>query len=388
MTSATTTTTKAKSPDDALEVLQEPEENAIPRGAIYHLYGDARRGGEYNGHIMFCLIYSGLTLAGVTDPLVYAWGMVCMALAFLLDERTLKRKVALRNIPAQFFLYAQVVLNAAWNSLPHYAAAFAIYVCIYPLREQWNVSVSSFVMMYGFYMVLRLLYLIYYNYALTLGAERLHPKVFEEQRANLRTRQAALRHVWWTYFLGNVGLIVKCAVQVMTIGLFELLRQQTGLDIETHPTLAAHASTLTVVALVAGVVAFGLSAKLSSTVYYRAHRTFHVRKPLYDSIHAIHHRGILPTPLDSGTISPMEYFITDMARPAVLLLPNWLFVLSEVGLAFGAHLPSHTSGTLHKFGQHHLAHHRYVVYNFGLFPRDDERYGTLFVTEDPATDSA
>ncbi len=383
-----TATTNAKSPDDALEELKEPTRDEIPRGAVYHLFGDARRGGEYNGHIMFGLIFSALAAAQVIGLVVWGWGMACLVLAFLLDERTLKRKVALRNIPAQFFLYAQVVGNALLNSLPHYLLAFAIYVCVYPLRERYNLTVSSFVMMYGFYMVVRIVYLVFYNYALTLGADRLHLKVFEEQRANLRDRRTALRHVWWTYFLGNVGLIVKCAVQVMTIGMFEFFRVRFGLDAESNSFIAAHASTLQTGALIVGVLAFWLSVRLSSTVYYRAHRTFHVRKPLYDSIHAIHHRGILPTPLDSGTISPMEYFITDMARPAVLLLPNWLFVLSEVGLAFGAHLPSHSSGTLHKFGQHHLAHHRYVVFNFGLFPRDDERYGTLFVTEEAAADSA
>lgn len=381
-------TATAISPDDALEELQEARKEEIPAGAIYRLFGSAKRGGEYNGHIMFSIILLTLGVTGLTSWTIVGWGMLCFVVAFLLDERPMKRKVSLPAIPGQFLMYAQVVLNSAWLALPHYTFACLIYFCIYPLREQFNLSVSSFVMMYAFYMVIRIVYLTYFTYALTVGYGRVNPRVFEEQRANLRTRQIALRHVWWTYFLGNIGLIMKCSVQVLTIGSFELLRRWSGFDLASNATLAPYASTITVVALVLALPAFWLSVKLSSRVYYRTHRSFHVYKPLFDSIHAIHHRGILPTPLDSGTISPMEYFITDMARPGVLLLPNWLFVLSEVGLAFGAHLPSHDAGTSHKFGQHHLAHHKYVVYNFGLFPRDDERWGTLFVTEDATADPA
>ena len=290
--------------------------------------------------------------------------------------------MSLRAIPAQFLLYLQLVTNAFRNALPQYTFAFVIYLGIYPLRERFNLPVSSFVMLYGFYMVLRIGYLSLFTFALTVGSNRIHLRVFQEQRANLRNRRVALRHIWWTYFLGNTGLFVKCAVQVITIAGFESLRLWIGFDVESHPLTAQHLTTINVVGVILCVVGVALSVRLSSTVYYRTHRTLHVCKPLFDSIHAIHHRGILPTPLDSGTISPLEYIITDMARPMVMLIPNWLFVLSEIGLAFGAHLPSHTTGTLQKFGQHHLAHHKYVVYNFGLFPADDERWGTRFIPDE------
>lgn len=376
---------QATSPDDALEELQETPSGKIPRGAVYRLRGNAERGGEYNGHIMFSLIVVGLTLAGLLNTVALGWIGFCLVATFLLDDRSLKRKVNLPAIPSQFFMYLQVLLHAFRNALPQYTFAFLVYLTIYPLQDSLNLPISSFVMLYGFYMVLRIGYLLLFTYALTIGSNRLQLRVFEEHRANLRNRSVALRHVWWTYFLGNTGLFVKCAVQVITIGAFETLRLWIGFDVTEHPLTAPHLTMVTTVGVVLCVVGIGLSVRLSSTVYYRTHRTLHVRKPLYDSIHAIHHRGILPTPLDSGTISPLEYIITDMARPAVMLMPNWLFVLSEIGLAFGAHLPSHTTGTLHKFGQHHLAHHKYVVYNFGLFPRDDERWGTRFIPEDSDT---
>ncbi|MCH2213095.1 MAG: sterol desaturase family protein [Fuerstiella sp.] len=379
---------KVKSPDDALEDLQETPAGEIPRGAVFRLFGTAGRGGEYNGHIIFSCVILGLTAFGVLSIQTLCWVLACLIATFLLDDRSLHRKVSFRAIPGQLFLYLQLLLNAIQVALPQYTYTFVIYLGIYPLREKFNLPVSSFVMLYGFYMVIRIGYLLLFTWALTIGSNRISLRVFQERRANLRNNRVALRHVWWTYFLGNTGLFVKCAVQVMTIAGFESLRKWIGFDVTTHPLTASHQTMITVTGIILVIVGLGLSARLSSSVYYRTHRTFHVCKPLFDSVHAIHHRGILPTPLDSGTISPLEYIITDMARPAVMLIPNWLFVLSEIGLAFGAHLPSHTTGTLQKFGQHHLAHHKYVVYNFGLFPSDDERWGTRFVPEEPDATAA
>ncbi len=367
------------SPEDALDELQEAAKDRIPPGAVYRLWGTGRRGGEYNGHIMFSMVMVGLTIAGAVSLNAFGWIMTCLIATFVLDSHSLQRKVSLVALPGQAILYIQLVLNAFLNALPHYIFAFIAYLCVYPLQEKLNVSVSSFAMLYGFYMVLRIIYLSVFTYALTIGSDRMHLNVFSEQRANLRTRQIALRHVWWTYFLGNTGLFAKCSVQVMTIGAFEFLRSRIGLDVVTHPVLSPYVNWICGLGVILCVVGIWMSLGMSSQVYYRAHRTLHVCKPLYDSVHAIHHRGILPTPLDSGTISPLEYFITDMARPAYMLIPNWLFVLCEIGLAWMAHLPAHTTGTDSKLGGHHVAHHRYVVYNFGLMPEDDERWGTLFV---------
>ena len=94
----------AKSPDDALEELQETPSGEIPCGAVYRLFGTAQRGGEYNGHIMFSLIMLGLTAAGVLGPASLSWVLFCLIATFVLDERSLQRKVSLRAIPAQFLL--------------------------------------------------------------------------------------------------------------------------------------------------------------------------------------------------------------------------------------------------------------------------------------------
>ena len=371
------------SPDDPHEVSASSRQTP-PNGAIYRLWGPESRGGEYNSHILFVLTVAVLTWQGIMPPPAAGWIALCLAAAFLLDTHRLKRKVALRPLPGQAFLYGQLVIRAFLTVLPHYVFAFGVYICVMPLREQLNVGISSMAMLYAFYLTIRVTYLAWYTAVLLFAPDGSLPTVFSEQRANLRDRRTALRHVWWSFFLGNTGLFAKCSVQIMTIGLFEFIRRRLDIDITT--TLYVHHAGWVTAAGVTGVlIGVVLSIRGSSEVYYRAHRTLHVSRSLFDSIHAIHHRGILPTPLDSGTISPLEYFITDMARPTYMLLPDWGFVVCEVVLALFTHLPAHTSGTDSRIAGHHLAHHLYVVCNFGLLPSDDRRWGTLY---EPASEDS
>ena len=128
--------------------------------------------------------------------------------------------------------------------------------------------------------------------------------------------------------------------------------------------------------------------KRALLIYYRTHRTFHANRPLYSSIHSIHHRGVLPTQLDSGTISPAEFWITEMVVPSAALVPNWYFVIIQVVLAFFGHLPSHDTGTRWAMSQHHLHHHRLFRVNLGLTSAEDAEFGTLFTAKKPAATGA
>jgi hypothetical protein len=92
----------------------------------------------------------------------------------------------------------------------------------------------------------------------------------------------------------------------------------------------------------------------------------------------MHHRGVLPTPLDSGTISPLEFLITEMTFPAGALVPNWCWVIGQILLGAVGHWPAHSAGARFKISQHHLQHHRYFTVNYGLTPSEDRRYGTLY----------
>ena len=181
--------------------------------------------------------------------------------------------------------------------------------------------------------------------------------------------------------LRNIGLVIRASVQVMTIGGFEYLRTAGGLELETHPTWSGHLMAIFLAATAVWAAAFWFGVRRLFLIYYRTHRTFHSCRPLFDSIHRIHHRGVLPTPLDSGTISPAEFIITEMAFPLGVVVPNWSWASSQIVIAFAGHLPSHDAGTKQRFPQHHLGHHKFFTVNFGLTRAEDKRFGTLYAGE-------
>ena len=73
------------------------------------------------------------------------------------------------------------------------------------------------------------------------------------------------------------------------------------MDLAKHAALSAYVVPICVAATLVWLVTFWLAIRQALLIYYRTHRTLHNCGPLYDSIHSIHHRGILPTPLDAGT---------------------------------------------------------------------------------------
>jgi len=366
----------------ATSVLELEQVGAAPdvRGAEYPLYGQAPRGGPYNSHLVSAAVFVALSALGLVSSWLTVWVGVCLAAAMLLDDRSWKRKVVPAAIPGQLALYVQVLARAALDALPYYAFAYLVYVCVAPLWLWTNLAISSFVMLYGFYMVVRAWWLVRYLWLLSFRWENAG-RTFAVHEANLHSRPAAIRHVLWSYFLGNIGLVIRCASQVLTISLFEWLRRWSSMDLVSHPTFGANYLPIAVAVAVLWIATFWLAIRRALLIYYRTHRTFHNCGPLYDSIHSIHHRGVLPTPLDSGTISPAEFIITEMALPAATVVPNWWWTTSQIVLAFAGHWASHDAGTQRKFPQHHLHHHRLFNVNFGLSPAEDAQFGTLYTEE-------
>jgi len=350
---------------------------AFQPGAEYPVYGKARNGGAYNSHLVSGVVFTALGCAGAINIWLVVWLNACIVAGLLLDTRTLRRKVALAAIPGQMLCYMQVLLRAMLHAFPYYVFAFCIYICVAPVLPALSLAVSSFVMLYGFYMVVRLFWLLRYLWVLLFRWDNAG-RTFATHQANLKSRPVAIRHVLWAYFLGNVGLVVRCSSQVITIAGFEFLRRSFSLDLAAHPVTGPYVTTVFIVAAVIWFATFWWAVQPALLVYYRMHRTFHTCRPLYDSIHSIHHRGVLPTQLDSGTISPLEFFITEMMLPAATLAPDWYWTAGQVLLAFVGHLPSHDTNTWMKTGHHHLLHHRLFNVNFGLLPREDERYGTRY----------
>lgn len=352
-----------------------------PAGAEYRLFGAATGGGAYNSHLVAGLFFIGLSAFGVVDWRLTIWLDACLVFGLFLDRRSMNRKLALAAIPGQMLLYSQVALRAAVHVAPYYLFAFVLYLGMAPIILPLNLVISSFSMLYGFYMLIRLFWLIRYLWVLNF---RWHDagRVFEVQQANLKSQSLAIRHVLWAYFLGNVGLVVRCASQVITIGAFELLRQRLDLDITKYPQLNTHVMSIFWGTVAIWLATFWFALQPAFLIYYRVHRTFHASRPLYDSVHSIHHRGVLPTPLDSGTISPLEFALTELNLPAGMLVPNWYWTLGQILLAIAGHFPSHESNTWMKTGHHHLLHHRLFNVNFGLIAREDKRYGSYY-TEAP-----
>ncbi len=362
----------------ATNVLAAEQDEAGPKvqGADYTLYGQARRGGPYNSHVLSGVVFLILAGLGLIGAWLTTWLVACLVVALCLDARSWKRKIVLRAMPAQTLLYAQVLARAAWDALPWYVFAYLVYVCVAPLWEWTNLAISSFVMLYGFYMVIRAGWLVRYLWVLNFRWDDAG-RTFAVQQANLKSRDAAIRHVLWAYFLGNVGVVVRCASQVLTISLFEWVRTSTAMNPHVYPTWNAHLMPIGIAAVAIWLATLWPGVRRALLIYYRAHRTFHNCLPLYDSIHGIHHRGVLPTPLDSGTISPAEFFITEMAFPAGAVVPNWWWTGGQVLVAIMGHWPSHDAGAKMKFSQHHLQHHLHFNVNFGLTPSEDARNGTL-----------
>lgn len=346
-------------------------------GADYPLYGHVRAGGPYNSHLVSAVGAVGLAACGWVPAWLAAWILLCLTAALVLDGRAWKRKIVLAAIPGQLALYAQLLARAAWDALPYYALAYLVYVCVAPVWRAADLAVSSFVLLYGFCMAVRAGWLVRFLWLVGFRWEAAGPR-FQTHEANLRSRGTAVRHVLWSCFLGNVGLVVRCSVQVVTIAGFESLRRRLGMDLSEHPALGARLVPICIAATAVWAATLYFAIRQALLIYYRAHRTLHRCRPLYDSVHGIHHRAVLPTPLDSGTISPAEFAITEMAIPAATLLPNWWWTIIQITLAVAGHWPSHDTAVRMKFFQHHLRHHRFFNVNFGLTPGEDARFGTLY----------
>jgi sterol desaturase/sphingolipid hydroxylase (fatty acid hydroxylase superfamily) len=346
------------------------------RGAEYPVRGKAHRGGAYNSHLASAAVFVALTAAGLMALSLTVWIGLCLVAALFLDARPWSAKVAPRAMVGQFKLYLQVLLGAARDAFPYYLFAYLVYVCVAPLWLPYNLAISSFVMLYAFNMLIRGYWVIRYLALLWFRWDKAG-RTFEVRQANLRSRSFAIRHVLWSYFLGNVGLVIRCSSQVLTIALFEYVRTTLGMDLTKHTGFRPHLLSICIAATIVWLAAMWPAVRRALLVYYRTHRTFHHCGPLYDSVHGIHHRAVLPTPLDAGTISPAELIITEMAFPVGTLVPNWWWTIAQMILGFVGHWPSHDTGTQHKFSQHHLHHHRYFTVNFGLSPAEDARFGTL-----------
>ena len=242
-------------------------------------------------------------------------------------------------------LYAQLFAQFALDALPVYALAFAIYIGIAPIWYRANLGMNTFVVLYMIYMLYRIMIASRYLYDILWHWDDGMAAPLHVHEKNLCTRSIAARHVIWSYLLGNVGLVIRCSSQLLTLAVFERLRLSLHLDLASYAPLRPYLTLICVTGVILWTVMLIVSVPRMTLLYYKVHRTLHRYKPLYHSIHAIHHRGIFPTPLDSGTISPAEFALTEFAYPAATLAHDWAWILGQLATAVFGHWPGHRTGS-------------------------------------------
>lgn len=345
----------------------------------YQVIGQADGTGTYNSHLIFVVLLAASATFNWIPLWVAALATSCFVGGFLIDRRRLADKVNLSVIPKQSWLYACVFVQVLRDAALPYALAFALYIFSAPILRSFHVSPNSFVLLYGAYLLFRTACLLKFSAQLLLRPHETPESILGKQKANLSTRNKALSHLFWAYFIGNVGLIVRCSAQVLTLALFDFCIRALNFNLDRFEWYQSNMLLIAIIAVVAWGLMIRWGFQRAALIYYRTHRTLHEERALYDCIHAIHHRAVYPTLLDSGTISPAEFALTELVFPAATIVPNWCWVMGQIGLGIVGHWPSHDSRNVSAAAKHHLLHHQHFKCNFGLTAELDIAFGTQFV---------
>jgi sterol desaturase/sphingolipid hydroxylase (fatty acid hydroxylase superfamily) len=357
-------------------------------GATYPVssFSKGGRGGTYNLYLVLAVVLVVGACVGKVNPWLSAFITASTIAGFLLDAESVQRKLDLAALPAQLVAYAELVLlwfRDVWLGL---VLIFACYTLVEPYWKRvclWDGN--NFWPLYGTYIAFRLVLLARYLLSIWKRWDDALPP-FEIQRANLGTRAKAARHLLWSFFVGNVGLLVRSGHQAAAIVLFDSVQTSLGIqDVHLGPFAAALGVVIWVFVLHSMVVSYG-------ALYYKLHRTMHENKSLYVAIHRLHHKGVHPTALDSGTESPFEYFMTTAQLYGYWLLPDWCSYALELPAAYAACHSHHTRLSSDNRLHYHVDHHRLYKVNYTLEPASGDRlFGTVFTgtfREEQAVDGA
>ena len=359
---------------------------------FYPIRVDGKTRSYYNGYIVFlALIAAGIYVAGPT-PLrvgVLAFLLVNFIAGYLVDSGDEKTRPA--ELPIQLSAYAELLARWTADVFPIYFLSFLVYVAVRPVRESLNLwGGASFLPVYGFYLVFRTILLVQYLHLVrTRWDDPPLRNPIGQKDGNFRDAASATRHLIWSYFVGNVGVTVRCATQMGQILIFETAAVALGplvVDWNRRLPFFSGAPGFVVPTVAAGalVVILLWQRKLypfADYLYYRVHRTLHENRALFTFLHRIHHKAIVTTPLDSGTICPLEFVLTETVWPPAALVPDWLFTVWQIHFAVTGYWPSHktTAGLRVQDGNtFHVYHHYKPSVNFGILAESDARFGTLY----------
>jgi hypothetical protein len=326
--------------------------------------------GTYNLSLLGAMMIVGTLLlrGGARSLLLAVIIAFSTVMALALDKEPLHTKVSLRFLPGQVIAYGALVWGMFKDTWPAFLLILGVYGVLGPTWHAASLGLSpvtGFWVLYGTYGLVRFIYLCYSQ--LTL-ARRWNSRrtPFLEHAGNTVHPAAARRHELWAFFWGNVGLVVRCGKQLAFVTVADLLLAPVQPWIHEFPGAWLVAAGLL-------LAYFGLYFSLAEVVFYKFHRTVHENHSLYRGLHMIHHKGVCPSLLDSGTESIAEFTLTE-TQVTWLVFPTWAFVAAEFGMIVN-HLSGHMSRrTPYVPSSRHMIHHHRFSVNYAievLLPMDD-----------------
>ncbi len=348
--------------------------NPLYSEKLYEPANTAPSRGVYNFYVLSLVVFCLISWAGGLSWAFCLLLIVSVLVAMIVDPMEWRQKLSPADMPRQVWYYLRLLLQVLKTDLLVLLVATAlVYGMVKPYTRQFDVFDGyTLYALYGLYLAIRTIVFVRYLWIVALRWETYRSPPFEIRKANLRSRGAALRHLTWSYFLGNVGLVVRCGYYSMIVYTYDRFYSFVG-----YPNLNGVWGIVLVV-LTVGLWVLLADMRLLNT-YYKAHRALHENPALYASIHRLHHCAVYPTVLDSGTINPAEFLVTESTTIWFAPFADWFwftFQIWAVILHFTGHHTIAAGDDREKDFQFHVLHHRLYQCNFG-FPETDEKYQTL-----------
>ena len=178
------------------------------------------------------------------------------------------------------------------------------------------------------------------------------------------------KHMRWSLLLTNVGLTARCYYRVI----LHLLSVWAVGDVATIPLQpASYYAVFIVLAVIVLPLFRNMPTNPGLVQYDKLHRWLHSNPTLYVLIHKIHHVARYPILSDSGTESPLEFWLDEVnILCCAMPLPSWL--LCQYLMQLG-HLKAHDFTASAEGGLGHRLHHSINTGNYS-YPIFDVPAGT------------
>ncbi len=305
-------------------------------------------GGCFNSFLIFVVIF-GFPLRWILVPSLFLLP-VCFSVRSTMF-------LAPRLFGKQLIVYLRLWCAVFWDMKWNFSVAFLLFALLHRVCDSW----ADFLMwgtvwnqgeiLFWAYFVVRVPFLCWKLYCMPSDAKKLVG----------------------VFLLGNIGLTARCFK-------YEIWKKFSGWlvwssvgDVSLDPLLVQ--SHILFFAIVGFVVGMEIRHNAQDNLlFYKIHRSIHASPTLYSFLHALHHKAISPTMLDSGSISPFELILTDLSMPTLLLCAPNFFVVGFEFIAGFWHFRAHQADD-----SHHYKHHENQKYNFGLMVKFDKQFGTLLL---------